>query len=243
MQLSSIRLNKQIVDTLIDNSSLGDKKQKIEKDIANKENSINEAKENLANLQKQSKDLESQIKEKKDLLKAFKDIEAARAERDTLKEDSERYREQIKNDKKQFEEFDGGLAKYERRLQTTANLVAQLSFDEAGNNKIFDVSDVPVTDQVSFNYDANIKTATCYRKNWQYWNHCKIEFSEGYNDPNSSEYANGIITIPVKNILTAKEIATLKTLLAETKDFEEQTPDIKKMIKDKIEIRRFCIPF
>lgn len=132
--------NKQIVDTLIDNSSLGDKKQKIEKDIANKENSINEAKENLANLQKQSKDLESQIKEKKDLLKAFKDIEAARAERDTLKEDSERYREQIKNDKKQFEEFDGGLAKYERRLQTTANLVAQLSFDDAITSKIMEAA-------------------------------------------------------------------------------------------------------
>lgn len=120
--------------------------------------------------------------------------------------------------------------------------IRPLYIDEAGNNKIFDVSDVPVTDQVSFNYDANIKTATCYRKNWQYWNHCKIEFSEGYNDPNSSEYANGIITIPVKNILNAEEIATLKVLLAETKDFEEQTPDIKKMIKDKIEINVYAVP-
>ena len=120
--------------------------------------------------------------------------------------------------------------------------IRPLYIDEAGNNKIFDVSDVPVTDQVSFNYDANINTATCYRKNWQYWNHCKIEFSEGYNDPNSSEYANGIITIPVKNILTAEEIATLKVLLAETKDFEEQTPDIKKMIKDKIEINVYAVP-
>ncbi len=120
--------------------------------------------------------------------------------------------------------------------------IRPLYIDEAGNNKIFDINDVPEGDRVSFNYDSNIKTSTCYRKNWQYWNHCKIDFSEEYNDPNSTNYANGIITIPVKNILSAKEISTLKVLFAETKDFEDQTPDIKKMIKDKIEINVYAVP-
>jgi hypothetical protein len=120
--------------------------------------------------------------------------------------------------------------------------IRPLYIDEAGNNKIFDINDVPSADQVSFNYDAEVITSTCYRKNWQYWNHCKIEFSEDYNNPNSENYANGIIIIPVKNILNSKEIATLKVMLAETKDFEEQTPDIEKMIKDKIEINVYAVP-
>ncbi|MCF0126235.1 MAG: hypothetical protein HUJ68_10875 [Clostridia bacterium] len=120
--------------------------------------------------------------------------------------------------------------------------VRPLYIDEAGNNKIFDVKDVPAQDQVSFNYDADVKTSTCYRKNWQYWNHCKIEFSENYNNPKAQDYASGMIIVPVKNILSAKEIASLKQMFAETKDFDEQTPDIKKMLKEKLTINVYAVP-
>lgn len=120
--------------------------------------------------------------------------------------------------------------------------IRPLYIDDNGKNKVFNLDDVPVDSRVSLNFDGNVNTSTCYRKNWQYWNHCKIEFYENYDDPSSENYACGRVIIPVKNILSAEEITSLKTLFENVENFDDQTPDIKKMLTDKLEINVYAIP-
>jgi hypothetical protein len=104
------------------------------------------------------------------------------------------------------------------------------------------VKDVPADEQFSLSLDKNVVTTTCYRKNFQYWPHTRIEFYENYKNPDSVDYARGRLIVPINKILTAEDITSLKTLLQDVESFDDQTPDIKKMIKEKIDISVYAVP-
>lgn len=120
--------------------------------------------------------------------------------------------------------------------------IRPLYIDEFGKNKIFNTDDVEEKDQVSLSLSNDVQTVSCYRKNWQYWDHCKIEFYENYDDPESDDYARGRIIIPVKDILDSTDITSLKVLFEKVENFNEQTPEIKKMLNEKIEINVYAMP-
>ena len=120
--------------------------------------------------------------------------------------------------------------------------IRPLFINDFGKNEVFSIKDVPSDEQVSLNLDANVVTTTCYRKNYQFWPHTRIEFYECYDDPNSVDYARGRLIVPINKILTAEDLTSLKTLLEDVEDFDEQTPDIEKMIKEKVKIEVFAQP-
>lgn len=125
--------------------------------------------------------------------------------------------------------------------------IRPLQVDENGKNKIFSTSEVDEANQMSFSFDNNVTTETCYSKNWQYWNHCKIEFSENYDDTSSEDYASGKIIVPVKKILTSTEIASLKVLFDNNKalygtSLTNQAEEIERMIKNELTIEVFAMP-
>lgn len=120
--------------------------------------------------------------------------------------------------------------------------IRPLFIDETGKNKIFNEEDVPSSDKVSLNFDNIYNTSKVYRKNWQYIDHCKIEFSESYDDPNSETYARGRIILPLKYIFTKQDILTLKVLLENINDFDDQTLILKKYLNGKFKIEVFARP-
>ena len=112
--------------------------------------------------------------------------------------------------------------------------IRPLFIDEFGKNKVFLQDEVPNSDKVSFNFDNNYNTDKVYRKNWQFIDHCKIEFKENYTDKNDS--INGRVIIPVKYIFTKQDILTLKVLLENIVDFDDQSKILKKYLNGKISI-------
>lgn len=121
--------------------------------------------------------------------------------------------------------------------------IQSLYIDSSGKNVLLKTDDVDESDRVSINYDTDVNISSCYKRNWQYWEHCRIFFNENYDDPSSEEYANGSIVLPMSVILDESDRLSLKTLMASGyNDFESQTPEIEKMIKDKITIEVFALP-
>lgn len=121
--------------------------------------------------------------------------------------------------------------------------IRPLFINETGKNEIFSKNDVPEAERVSLSFDKNLDgLTTCYRKNFQYWPHTRIEFYENYDNVDSVDYACGRIILPVNRVLDATDITSLKTLLKDVESFDEQTPDIKKMISEKIKIEVFAVP-
>ena len=120
--------------------------------------------------------------------------------------------------------------------------IRPLFINDLGENEIFNVKDVPEKERLSLSFDKVVATSTCYRKNFQYWPHTRIEFYENYDNPNSVDYARGRVILPINKVLTATDITSLKTLLKDVESFDEQTPDIKKMISEKILIEVFAMP-
>ena len=120
--------------------------------------------------------------------------------------------------------------------------IRPLFINDKGENEIFSVNDVPAAEQLSLSFDKNVLTSTCYRKNFQYWPHTRIEFYENYKNPDSIDYARGRIIVPINKILTAADISSLKNLLKDVEKFDDQTPDIKKMIAEKITIEVYAMP-
>lgn len=121
--------------------------------------------------------------------------------------------------------------------------IRPLFINELGENEIFSVKDVPAEERVSLSFDSNLTgMTTCYRKNFQYWPHTRIEFYENYENTDSVDYARGRIIIPINRILSATDITSLKTLLKDVESFDDQTPDIKKMISENVKIDVFAIP-
>lgn len=120
--------------------------------------------------------------------------------------------------------------------------IRPLFINEHGENEIFNVNDVPKEERLSLSFDKNINTTTCYRKNFQYWPHTRIEFYEDYEKSDSTNYARGRIILPMNKVLTATDISSLKVLLKDVEKFDDQTPDIEKMISEKIKIEVFACP-
>lgn len=120
--------------------------------------------------------------------------------------------------------------------------IRPLYIDENGKNKIFDEENVPTSDRVSLNFDNVYNTSKVYRKNWQYIDHCKIEFNESYDEPNSENYAKGRIILPLKYIFTKQDILTLKVLLENINDFDDQIKILKKYLNGKFKIEVFARP-
>lgn len=124
--------------------------------------------------------------------------------------------------------------------------IKPLYVDEQGKNKTFSVDEVDEADQVSFSFDNDVTTETCYKRNWQFWNHCKIEFKENYDDPSSDDFACGDLIVPVKKILSETDITSLRALFDNNNglygDLSNQTAEIERMIKDKVTIEVFAMP-
>lgn len=120
--------------------------------------------------------------------------------------------------------------------------IRPLYVDENGKNKLFTMSEVPVSDRVSLLLNNNYTGTQCYRKNWNYFNHCKILFNENYNNPDDQNYAKGQIILPIKRVLEASDIITLKTMLENTNAFEDQTLVLENYLKSILEINVYAMP-
>lgn len=120
--------------------------------------------------------------------------------------------------------------------------IRPLYVDENGKNKLFNMSEVPVSDRVSLLLNNSYTGTQCYRKNWNYFNHCKILFNENYNNPNDLNYAKGQVIIPIKRVLDSNDIITLKTMLENTYSFEDQAIILENYIKSIIEINVYAMP-
>lgn len=120
--------------------------------------------------------------------------------------------------------------------------IRPLYIDEEGKNVLFNVDEVSADDQVSLNFDNDVTTNVCYRKNWQFWDHTRIEFNENYDKPNSDYYANGRIIIPARKVLSSTDITTLKVVLENVKDFDKQAEEIERMLKEKMKITVYAMP-
>lgn len=116
--------------------------------------------------------------------------------------------------------------------------------DENGKMKVMSTDEVDAVDALTMDMTTEeVVTPTCYKKNWQYWDHCKIELSEDYDDPSSDTYARGRVILPMNKILDETMRQSLEVLLGENAgDYDKQTPSIEKMIKDKVSIEVFAMP-
>ena len=119
--------------------------------------------------------------------------------------------------------------------------IRPLLVDENGKNKQFVTDDVPESDRVSFDFNNENIQASCYRKNWQYIDHCDIQFDESFILKNK-KYGSGRIILPIKYIFSKKDILTLKVLLENISDFDDQALIIKKYLNGKFNIDVFARP-
>lgn len=97
-------------------------------------------KEELKQLNDDSEKASAKLEETKELYSKFKDLEAANEECIRLKEESQKYKEEIAKDTQRFMDMDGGLKKYEDRIKQTSDLVASLAFNDEITAKIMDAS-------------------------------------------------------------------------------------------------------
>lgn len=116
--------------------------------------------------------------------------------------------------------------------------IRPLFINDKGENEIFNKDDVPSDSRVSLNFNSDVKEETCYRKNFQYWEHTRILFTEDYKNSK----ACGKIIVPINRILTSEDIESLKNLFADVESFSEQEEDIKKLISDKVQINVYALP-
>src|SRR5574344_39453 len=133
-----------------------------------------------------------------------------------------------------------------KNFSTSPFEIRPLYVDEYGQNKKFTVKDgldINVDGVSTQDYGkANSINSYFYKKNWQYWNHCKIEFYENYDDPTSENYAKGRIIVPIKKILSSSQIASLKTLFENSGSLSDQEPEIKKLLQGNVHINVYAQP-
>ena len=114
--------------------------------------------------------------------------------------------------------------------------------DINGKNKVFNINEVPIDERISFNFDSNVVSNQCYRKNIQFIDRCKLIFYENYNMPEDQNYAYGYLIIPINYVLTQQEIQQYWNIFELYPGFEQMAEDFSKFFNDQFTINVYAIP-
>lgn len=122
--------------------------------------------------------------------------------------------------------------------------IRPVEMDDDGNAKLLNKNEVKAELRLASLEMDNIKNTIitdCYKYNPDYVQHCKVEFNENYNNPDSDDYASGRVILPLSYVFESDELLTLKTMLANT-DFHLHAKEMKYLLTDNLSINIYARP-